>query len=302
VLRELCPGEGEATGAPACETPARAEEWWRRFDAECGLALGSAPESEPPRPPVRKILDRRGSSGVACVAGLLSTGASVLALCADVSRRRGLAERAAAPVRFGGGRAVLACARCALAEMSERVRALAATGPGLVLADWGALTLDPSLPSRFGHVVLVDPPPSAHLEGLAGAGEGYLHLAWGDAEVELALRVHDSEWPLRQGLAATYRALREAATANGGAATAEPLVRALAGDGKHPRTPEQAARRARVLDELGLLRWHGSGTSRTLGVVSSEGQDLERSEAFRAYRARHEEGKRFLRSKRQRRR
>jgi single-stranded-DNA-specific exonuclease len=302
VLRELFPGEGEAMRAPACETPAGAEEWWRRFDAERGLDLGSARESVAPSPAARTVLDRRGCSGVACVAGLLSTGAAVLALCADVSRRRGLAESAAAPVRFGGGQAVLACGRCAAAEMSERVHTLAVTGPGLVLADWGALTLDPSLPSRFAHVTLVDPPPSAHLEALAGAGKGYLHLAWGDAEVDLALRVHDTEWPLRQGLAATYRALREAATANGGAATAEPLVRALAGDGRHPRTPEQAARRARVLDELGLLRWHGSGTSRTLGVVSSEGQDLERSGAFRAYRARHEEGKRFLSSKRQTRR
>jgi single-stranded-DNA-specific exonuclease len=183
--------------------------------------------------------------------------------------------------------------------MSARLGDLAAEGPGLALADWGAVALDPGLAARFEHVVMVDPPPFPHLEARARRGEGYLHLAWGDAEVELALRVHDAEWPLRQGLAASFRALREASAAGGGAAGGEALIRALAGDGRHPRTPEQAARRARVLDELGLLDWQGMGTSRTAGVVSSEGRDLERSGAFRAYRARHEEGKRFLNSKRQ---
>ncbi len=151
------------------------------------------------------------------------------------------------------------------------------------------------LRARRGH----RPAAVPHLESFAGIGAGYLHLAWGEPDLELALRVHDAEWPLRQGLAASFRALREATSANGGEVSGESLVRALAGDGRHPRTAEQAARRARVLAELGLLRWQGTGASRTLGVVSSEAQDLERSGAYRAFRARHEEGKRFLNSKRQ---
>ena len=301
VLRELFTEEGTGVTDPAaCPSAAGPEDWWRRFDAELNRDLDLLGEWARTGPSSRTLVDRRGCSGVACVAGLLSTGATVLALCADVSRRRALAESAAAPARFGGGEAIHACGRCAAPPMSARLEGLVANGPGLALADWGAVALDPELAAGFEHVVVIDPPPFPELEGLAGIGSGYLHLAWGEPEVELALRVHDAEWPLRQGLAASFRALREAVSASGAEAGGEPLIRALAGDGKHPRTPEQAARRARVLGDLGLLRWHGTGTARTLGVVSSEGQDLERSGAFRAYRARHEEGKRFLSSKRQR--
>ena len=49
---------------------------------------------------------------------------------------------------------------------------VAVAGAGVVLADWAALARDPGLAGRFEHVVLVDPPPFAHLEALAGAGEG----------------------------------------------------------------------------------------------------------------------------------
>ena len=55
-----------------------------------------------------------------------------------------------------------------------------------------------------------------------------------------------------------------------------------------------------MLTELGLVEWDRTGTSPGLGVVSSVAKDLERSGSFRAYRARHEEGKRFLNSKKQR--
>ena len=297
VLRDLFPAANGAEAGRPCATAAGAEEWWQRFDAERERDLDSG-EGEA-APSSREVIDRRGCSGVACVAGLLSTGVPVLAICADVGRRRGLADSAAAPARFGGGDAVHACGHCSRDGIRDRVAALAANGRGLVLADWRALALAPALSSGFEHVVVVDPPPFVELEAIAAAGEGYLHLAWGAAEIELALRVHDAEWPLRPALAAGFRALREASAAEGGPIAAERLIAALAGEGGHPRTAEQAARRARVLEELGLLQWHGTGASRSLGVVSSEGQELDRSGAFRAYRARHEEGKRFLSSKRQ---
>lgn len=290
---------GAEASAPACETPGTLEEWWRRFDAEleADLVIDSQRRGAL-APSARTMVDRRGCSGVACVAGLLSTGAAVLALCADVSRRRGLADSAAAPARFGGGESVLACGHCDAPAMAGRVQRMAAAR-GLVLGDWAALSLVPELASDFEHVVLVDPPPFPSLEALAGRGEGYLHLAWGEAELDLAGRVHDAEWALRPALAASFRALREAC-AEGGGLGAALLVELLAGSARHPRTPEQAARPARVLSELGLVRWEGRGASRALVVVSSEGTDLERSGAFRAYRARHEEGRRFLSSKTQR--
>ncbi|MGH2954360.1 MAG: hypothetical protein ACRDK9_10155, partial [Solirubrobacterales bacterium] len=68
---------------------------------------------------------------------------------------------------------------------------------------------------------------------------------------------------------------------------------------RHPRAPEACGRLARVLGELGLLRWQGSDAARTLGVVSSEGTDLTRSAAFVAYRDRYEEGRRYLSRRRQ---
>ena len=80
-----------------------------------------------------------------------------------------------------------------------------------------------------------------------------------------------------------------------------PLARELlCGDGRaHPHSPEVAARAARVLCELELLRWDGDGEDRRLKVVSSSGTDLERSHAFRFYRDRLEEGRRFLSERRQ---
>ena len=289
----------DAANAPACATAAAADEWWRRFDAEMGADLSAAPP-RPSGPSARTVVDRMGDSPVACIAGLLSTGAGVIAICADVARRRGLADSAADPARFGGGEAVLACGRCAAEPMAARVGALAAGGRGLVLADWGALELEPGLAERFEHVVVVDPAPFPELESMAGRGEGYLHLAWGGPEVELALRVHDAQWPLRPFLAAGFRGLRESAGAAGGALGGEDLLAALAGGERSPHSGRVAARGARVLTEMGLVEWDRNSTSRTLGVVSSEAKDLERSESFRAYRARHEEGKRFLISKKQR--
>ena len=170
---------------------------------------------------------------------------------------------------------------------------------GVVLADWAALARDPALVLRYRHLVVIDPPPFAHLERLVALGDGYLHRVGGDAEREFALRVHADEWPSRASLAALYRSL--GSRLHGGewlaAADAREL---LCGEGRtHPLAPEAAARAARVLVELELCEWEGSSGSRRLRVVSSKGTELERSEAYRAYGARHEEGRRFLSERRQ---
>lgn len=299
VLREVYEPAPEAEADACCTAPAGAEEWWTRFDAEMDCELSGEPAHRP-GPSARHAVDRRGDSPVACIAGLLSTGAPVLALCCDVSRRHGLAESAADPARFGGGDALLACGGCAADSIGARAGDIAAGGRGLVLADWAALELCPELAERFEHVVLVDPPPFAELESLAGRGSGYLHLAWGPAELDLAARVHDGQWPTRPLLAAAFRSLRDGCEGAGGEVGGEELRALLGGGERRTATARQAARGARILTELGLVEWHGTGTSRALGVVSSAGKDLERSGSFRAYRARHEEGKRFLSTKKQR--
>jgi single-stranded-DNA-specific exonuclease len=300
VLGELYP---EGPAAEADEQPYPGDrEWWRRLDVERQTPLEDWPPAgtfdgagEADR---RQVVDRRGGSGVATVAAVLSSGESVLALCADALRRRELVERAAAPARFGGGPVAIASGRLADDAVRAAIAALGEAGCGVLLADWAALARVPSMTAGFEHLVVIDPPPFAHLEHLAtagnraaaGRGPGFLHLAWGEGEVELALRVHEEEWPLRPALVALYRALRD---------PGRPLRDALQGPGRHPCSPEAAGRRLRVLEEADAVHWQPSGTAPALSVVSSEAKDLELLGTFAAYRDRYEEGRRFLSRQRQ---
>jgi single-stranded-DNA-specific exonuclease len=296
VLRELYTGVAAEATEPASPSE---EEWWGRLDAERQASL----DEWPPRAATdaaragepRRVVDRRGESGVAAVASLASSGGSVLVLCADALCRRELVERVAAPARFGGGSVAIASGRLA----GEAVEAAAEVerGGGVALADWAVLARAPWLSAHFEHVVAIDPPSFPHLERVAsaapetrGRNPGFLHLAWGQPEIDLALRVHEAEWPQREALAVLYRELR---------AGERDLRAILQGQGRHPRSPEVVARRLRVLEELETVRWETSGTARALRVVSSEGKDLEHSQAFAAYRERYREGQRFLSRRRQ---
>ena len=302
VLSELYRGSVEA--APARSPRPGEEEWWRRVAVERGAKLKPWPSPMLLEGTTatwgREPVDRRGASGVATLATLASSGERVLTLCADAVRRRALVERAAAPTRFGGGTVAVTSGRFADGALRKAVTASARTRSGVVLADWAALMRHPSIAARFDHVVLIDPPPFAHLERLASAGAGFLHLAWGQAELELALRVHEEDWPQRSGLALTYRALRDGVDgiaqgeAGDGVVGTGRLRKIMEGPGREPRSPEVAARRLRVLEEVGAVDWVGSAASPALRVVSSEAKDLERSKAFVAYRERFEEGRRFL--------
>ncbi len=268
-------------------------EFWARHDAELESELTPPPS---PASTARELIERPGASGVATVAALASAGRTVLVLCADAIRRRELIERAARPARFGGGELALVSARLADSGCAAASARVIAAGSGVALADWAALERDPRLAPQFEHVVVVDPPPSARLESLATAGDGYLHRVDGAAEREFALRVHAEEWPSRAGLAAVYRGLGPGA----GPRRASEARALLCGGGRaHPFTPEVAGRSSRVLAELGLLRWDTTAATRTLSVVSSEATDLDRSAAFVAYRGRYEEGRRYLSERRQ---
>jgi single-stranded-DNA-specific exonuclease len=294
VLGETYPVDAaESAGAPAISEA----EFWRRHERELTGDLEPWPAPVAVPPGTREVVDRRGASGVATIAALASSGEAVLAVCADAVRRRALVESVARPARFGGGELAVVSARLADEENAAAEARVTTTGCGVVLADWAALARDPGLAGRFAQLVIVDPPPFAHLERLCTAGEGYLHRLSGDPEREFALRVHADDWPSRSSLAALYRALGTRA----GAGLASTDARAvLCGEGRaHPLAPEAAARSARVLAELGLIAWDDSGANRALSVVSSAGTDLERSPAFVAYRARYEEGRRYLSEGRQ---
>jgi len=293
---DSAPGPEPEPAAPGLESIGP-EEFWRRHDAELSAPLSPWPPIVDAPAARRERVQRTGASAAATIAALASSGRRVLALCADAIRRRELVERAARPARFGGGELALVSARLGEADVAAAEARVAVAGCGVVLADWAALARDPGLAARFEHVVVIDPPPFEHLERLAGAGEGWLHRVDGRAEAEFALRVHADEWPSRASLAALYRELAGAGAGGLGADAARGL--ACGGNRAHPRSPETAARSMRVLQELGVVQWRGTGSNRTLGVVSSSGTDLERAEAFVAYRERSEEGRRFLSERRQ---
>jgi single-stranded-DNA-specific exonuclease len=302
VLGELYPGAAE--GAPAETSQPDDCEWADRLDAERRAPLDAWPPPDISEggddTARRETVDRRGASGVATVAAVASSGATVLALCADALRRRALVERAASPARFGGGIVALASGRLADDGTRAAVDTVTAAGSGVVLADWAALERNPAMASGFDHVVIVDPAPFRHLESAASAGQGFLHLAWGEAEAELARRVHAEEWPDRPAAEALYRSLRSAADnpQDVRALGLDEVRERLHGPGRHPRSPEVAARRLRLLEELGAVRWEASGTARSLLAVSSKG-NLEELETFVAYRERYEEGRQFLSGSRQ---
>src|SRR4051794_41401810 len=62
--------------------------------------------------PRRETVDRRGGAAVASLAELISSGESVLAICADAARRAKLASSAADPRRFGASPPHVTCCRC----------------------------------------------------------------------------------------------------------------------------------------------------------------------------------------------
>jgi single-stranded-DNA-specific exonuclease len=324
VLREVYPladgVEGEAVVAHTCSY--KSAEWWARFEAELGRDLdggvGVARKSVIDRQSRQGLgLPRRvmrGTSSVsAAIAELVSSGAGVLAVSADASRRAALANGATGLARFNGGHALVACHRCG----AERIAGLAArANGGLALTDYSALAMCSDLAAGFEHVVLVDAPRGpvdAKLASLPRAPEsastapaeisddpdsrsavvapGYLHPLFTQAEEAFGLSVLERQAPSRAVIAGTFRALRE-----GGELSGEELRAALSG-GPHPLAPEAAARALRVLLELDLVAGEANAGAGVVGVVSSEGTQLERSAAFRAYSTEFSEAHRFLKSR-----
>jgi single-stranded-DNA-specific exonuclease len=304
VLRELYPLEASVVdGIAAHRCECEEAEWWRRFDEELRRPLASAPAgaaragsgSPLSRIALQKTAAagqrtdvRNGASPTAAIAELVSSGAGVLAVCADASRRATLAGGASGLARFNGGSGAVACWRCgpgALGQLESKAEG------GLALTDYATLesAAAEDLSGRFEHVVLVDPPPSPLAELRAGAGDGFLHPLWTPAEAEFALAVLEEQLGSRRAVAEVFRALREAGECGG-----ERLRSALGGAGAHPLGPTAAARCFRVLAELDLVRGDPDRGRGSAGVVSSGGTKLERSSAFRAYDEELSEARRFL--------
>jgi single-stranded-DNA-specific exonuclease len=324
VLREVYPLDAPTDALSPHPCACDEAEWWARFEAELSRDLtaqdlavernsriererlhGGA-EGSP-----RHVVQGAGSSPTATIAELVSSGAGVLAVTADASRRAALANGATGLARFNSGAALIACHRCGADSVAEL--AARATG-GLALVDYTALAMAPELASSFEHVVLVDAPrtagdvaratlplgapspPSPPTEGGDGRAvpavpAGFVHPLFSEAEREFGLGVLALQAPSRETIAGVFRALR-----TGGDLTGPALREALTGPGPHPLAAETAARSLRVLLELGLVAGSTKAGDGFVGVVSSEGTDLERSAAFRVYSEEHSEARSFLQS------
>jgi single-stranded-DNA-specific exonuclease len=236
--------------------------------AELDRRLDLADPAHRPASALRTVLDRRGQSPLAVLADARAAAAGgdephgVLAVCADVPRR--------------------------LDGLRKR------TG-GFTLACHAALVEDPGLADRFAHVVVLDPPADATADAIVRCGRGFTHLAWGEAELRFAQQMHELEFALRASLVALYRSLRRRQRVAG-----EELGHLLRGDGQHPRSARLAGRLVRVLAELELVSLDRDLPA--LALAGAQPTQLERSDAFRAYQQRYEDGQRFLSRARPRRR
>jgi single-stranded-DNA-specific exonuclease len=224
---------------------------------ELSRPLDAAAPYCPPEPTTtRTIVDRRGESPLAVLSDSQAASGPVLAVCADVPRRlSGLESRAG----------------------------------GFALVGYDSLERDPGLASCYRHLVALDPPSRHDLRALLGQGEGFTHLAWGQAELRFAEQMHELEYGLRTSLVTLYRALRERQRVIG-----EELGRLLRGEGPHGRSAPLAARLVRVLSELELVSLDRNLPA--LAIAGAAPTVLERSPSYRVYAKRYEDGKQYLSS------
>jgi hypothetical protein len=114
-------------------------------------------------------------------------------------------------------------------------------------------------------------------------------MGWGEAELRFAQQMHELEYGLRASLVALYRDLRSR-----GRVAGEELERLLRGEGSRGRPARLAGRLIRVLAELELVSLDRDLPA--LAVAGTTRTELERSQAFRVYTKRHEDGRQFLSS------
>lgn len=219
----------------------------------------------------REVCDRRGRGFAGVCGDLVSTAEPTLVICADAQRRR--------------------------EGLSQILGGLGAEREGLAIASWDELAADMALAEPFVHLIALDPPPlRAGVELLQAApcdrGQGFCHLAWGPAETEFALAAYSAKLELRSALSDFYRALRGAQTLTG-----PELRTALMGPGRFDRSPIDAARVLRVLQELGLCLYSHESATRpaTCEVAADEIKTtLERSAGYRAYQSLLADATRYL--------
>jgi len=276
VLRAVCQTEGGECRVLGEEGPFWAE-FHKHLQGEAPASMAPA-SMAPAAEPRRTLCDRRGEGFAGVAADLISSGESVVVICADVRRRRdGLERLVAGSARCGG---------------TTEQDVIGSEGARLAVMSWDTLAAAPTVASRFDHLLALDPPPSLSGEALLAAaparrGAGFAHLGWGAAEAEFALAVVEEQLELRPPLTDLYRALRALSPSQ------QPLSGELLRGASYPRSPLLCARLVRVLTELGLLSYRPS--DRAYQLLDSPPTSLERSPTFVACGELLHEAKRYLR-------
>jgi single-stranded-DNA-specific exonuclease len=227
-----------------------------------GLVEPEISTADPDAPPaLEPLLARAGTVdhrnrgiGTEHVAQQHAGGASVLAVVADVPRRRELLHTLVAPGRFGVAQAMLASERCAPLALRARLHRLADTedapGSRLVVADHASLehVLDGLV--RFDAIVVLDPPMTVGArDRLASTTTDVpLHLAFGAGEQRFAADALRAALDVRGTLADLYRHLRDVGPVSG----AE-LERLVYGSGEYLRSPSAIVHGLQTLLGRGLL-------------------------------------------------
>jgi single-stranded-DNA-specific exonuclease len=237
-------------------------------------ALDAVPDAPPG--PVQALGAARGPSQSRVAVGL--AGSVLLGAPAGIRDRRGLGVAGTIVSLVASGEPVLV----ACADATLRARHLQGRLGGFALVSHDALCADPALAAPYAHLVVLDPPDGAAAEaGVLAAGAGRtIHLAWGEAELRLAVHVLERRYGLRPALVELYRALRS------GDADLDGVLA--------PYGPALAGRLLRVLVELGLVAVDRD-TRRAI-VLESQRTDLERSAAFQGSERRLREGVAWLTS------
>ena len=258
----------------------RGREWWQRFEAE--LARDPAPAADAVerladgRQSTRRARDRSPASAPATVAiaELVSSGAGVLAVCADASRRAALAAAPPGSPASTAAPAAIACHRCG-GDGARRPRRPGRGRPGADrLRD--ARARDPELAAalrarrpRRPAAVAAPTSCSPRARREPAASGGYLHRALGRGRAALrARRRSTSSCASREAVAGVFRDLREA----GEGERRPSCARRSPAAAPHPLAPEAAARCFRVLARARPgRRGAPDGGDGVVGVVSSEG-------------------------------
>ena len=191
---------------------------------------------------------------------------------------RGATSSPAAPTRRASATARWRSPAAAARRSGRGRRRGARRGRRLALADWAALARDPALGARLrprrARSTRRRSPTS---RPRAGAGRRLRPRRLGEAELEFALKVHESEWGLRR---------RSRASTAGCASAGELRGERLAARARRRRAASPLRRAGRAA-ACASSRSSASSPGRrrapiaALGAVSSEGTELERSGAYR---------------------